>query len=90
MTRCNALVEWDCIDDDAPEVVTRPDAFYLTTIRQSGRKVDLIDRETAGRVMRGYMRIGIWPLANAGHSYSIAVPAGKWHSAYLIELRPAA
>ena len=73
--------------DDCP--VARPEAFYLTTIRGSGRKVDLIDREAAGRVMRGYMRQGLWPFPLGGHEYSIAVPAGRWHCAYLIELRPA-
>lgn len=89
MSRCNPMTDWSYIEPEIPAVETRPQTFRLTTIRQSGRKIDTLDREAAGRVMRGYMRAGLWPLAHGDHSYSIAVPAGRWHSAYLIELRPA-
>jgi hypothetical protein len=89
MSRCNAMVGWDYIEPECEEVVTRPEAFVLTVTRGAGRKIELLDREAAGRVLRGYMRQGLWPLPHGDHRYTIAVPAGRWHSAYLVEVRPA-
>jgi len=89
MSRCNAMVGWDYIEPECEEVVTRPEAFYLTVTRKAAQKVDLLDREEAGRLLRGFRRQGIWPRSDGDHRYTIAVPAGRWHSAYLVEVRPA-
>ena len=89
MSRCNQFVDWSYIEPDAAVVDARPEAFVLTVTRGAGRKIELLDREAAGRVLRGYMRQGLWPLGHGDHRYTIAVPAGRWHSAYLVEVRPA-
>jgi hypothetical protein len=68
----------------------KPQRFALIREFRYGRQVDFLDREAVGRLLREYMRQGSWPRVEGDgpHTYSVAVPAGRYSSAYVLTVMP--